>query len=1135
MMLHIIKLYVVKIQIVILLLLFTHINAEQIGIFKSNIPLNSKNDLVLIVPNGVVALSGSIPIEGDSTEGSSDSTSLFFIVDNSGSMEYNGRDPKMNRMNLISRIVDTLSSNSQKFPNIECGLAVFGEHLYYKESENPLLLGLPLVEDSIGAYLPLVELDKDYGNSTGGEVIKELVKTEFLHISINAKDTSDYIWYSTDPDYIKAKDGKYYHVDNIESLDSVYKLVANPAKGWESGTYFDYGFKAAVESMKKSQCSKNNHYIIFLSDGESYDQDYADGFINGLTDPIPTTFTIFFTDCTTTPQSLEDMTDTIKVNGYSNSNEEHTNLIAYKNTTIEALVGYVMDSIVSIFESGKTTTPTKIVINNDSSENWSASNGMFSLSHPLALTDYNTEFLINLSITIYKDSLDLNGEIIEEIEKDTSFIINTEVIIDEEISEENAKGEIDWWDRNISILNDNMEKNIITELDNNLKVRFEYDPMNSGYKYENVGVVIKCKESGDSLYLNCDSINNFIFEKQLKINSNITMKLDDDIITPDTTDEIIIIFRNNESYKLPLDTLQVNIPYNQGSEYKLLSGSLFDDDANGLCDRVRLKISGEMDPLQKGIKEIVSLIELPLSRKLSIDSIFVSNNIIDIITSSEEEINTGRNEDDFAEVKSLSVISTGGILAKSKIVLSDSMAPVIIEATLYNNPLFEIDSLNIKFSEIVEKVTESIPFYLYDNNNDRYIITLSNSDKKGSIQSFNVNDMFADSVNIGDSINISIVGKVSDTLSNAQLNNENLKIEIKIEKPGLSLEIESIVFLDPKGQGFPSEVKVKCSKILTETCQSSFQGVFKTYLENINNRDLFVSSMIWKNNICVYVCLQDNNNLIKTIVTDNDKFQIVDKKYLSDDVWIENIVLEPIDSMAPVLIEAICIDSIATDSISHLQMKFSEEIKDPGYFNNNVPFLFKEESNIFPVKLFHKSFDIDALHTIPNNRLKSNLWNDIDSVRINSEFEISDNCNNTVQKSSENRLVKLMHMKIAPPLEFKLNTTMISSENPESYIVISPLNELSLKSDDKIEGTITIIDQVGNHIIKDRPIEFNSSNKEAILKWDGKNDAGRKVGSGIYPVIANVKSMTNGNVGGDFDNTTILPTHEILGTVGVKY
>lgn len=1352
-----------SLQIFALLVIFSKsLFSEQVGIFKSITPFNSSDTVKVFVPNGVVALSGNVPVVGDSTSATKNSTSLFFMVDHSGSMAFEGIDPELNRMKLISNIIDTLAAYPDKFPEIECGLSLFGSNLYYDQSNDSLLTNLP--GDTLGMYLPLVDLVKEYsesGNKTGSDIIKDLLEIGITSITKIPKTGVVGAWWLADYtnhfSYNPGNGIQWFHDSTLDYIDTSFGFTPTAHTNWVAGTKIDYGFKAAVEALKKSTNPKENQFIIFFSDGtgDATDIDYQDGFMNGKDDPIPTTFTIFFTTDGNAPDLLVNMEDSIKTNGFSSSNMEHTSLVAYKNTTIEALVSYVMDSIITIFESSTTTKPNKITINGDSSTLWNSSEGYFTFTHPIALTGLNTNISMILDLTIVKDSIAPNDSVIQTT-IDTMYTVITNTFVDSALLEEDANGTIEWWERDLSVASNGVILDSLTELNSSLSALFNFDSLESSYKYSNIEISAKCKVSKDSITFNCDKVNDTLFEKMFQLDPIGNVSFIDNVLTPDSVDELILTFRNSENYQLPLDTLEKRFPYHRATDFIITSGSLYDDNSNGYCDKIVLTFEGDTLLFSQGLNEIISKLNLPISRGITVDSSKLTGNELSIFVTVSESINTGENSDDTLIIKKSEVVSTGGvlrtctvplvdkmapvcasaslrkspqslydtllvifsenidsiealepfviiskqgyefttelrdftvqsnrhifsinkgasdsigendslyiniislvddtigniqidslnnrvpiiidingidinisslvfldplgkgypgkvnvsfsmnveeniyssidsiltfylenlinrelevdsikwdssiasffltekgknfntavlnsdkILINSSITLSemyelaaigytpiDSMAPVCIEATLYDNPLLIEDSISITFSENIDSIYSDSSFVFHDTYQTSYSLSLSQLFKSGKTYGFTINDNMGSAIKDGDSINIKPDNTVLDTKLNYQNTAGNKKVPVEIIRRGIGINFGPLVFFDPLGKGYPSEVNIKSEYILTDNMGKVFESIFKNYLENINDRSLLVDSTRWNETTCIFYLSQPLDGIIKTSILESDKCIISDTIHLSENVWIDAKAVDPIDSMAPVLTSAILVDSLSTDSISHLIMAFSEIIEDPGSFTNETPYLFKSLGNIFPVDLSMMSLGSNYLNTFPTKDLQSSYWDNIDSVRIHPAFGISDGI--TAQRANENRLVKLEKMKIAPPLELELKTTMITNDNPESHIIVYPINKLSLNDNDIINGTITIIDHVGNIIIQDRLLEYDKANKKAMLKWNGKNDAGRKVGSGIYPLFAIIDPIEKGNITGDFNNSTLISKQEIKGTVGVKY
>lgn len=1045
--------------------------SDKVGIFNSDIALNSSSSVQIDVPSGVVALSGNVPINGDSTAHKDDSTSLVFMVDNSGSMD--DTDKNANRFKFIATVVDTLANNPNKYPGIECGLSVFGSNLYYHESNSPLLEYLPNDQNkSLGAFLPLVKLGKKYSNcggKTGKEIIKELVETKLD-------------WTGT----------------------TMLKSACH--SNWMVNTNLDIGFSSAVESMKRSKKPKENQFIIYLGDGDGESSDCIDGFVNGTVDGIPTTFSIYFTEDGTAPLNIVNINDAIKRNGFSNSNSEYTNLKPYKNTTLDSLVSYVLDSIVSVFEAGLVIHPIKLTIGSESSALWLADSSYFTFAHPLALTSNKTTIPIGLDVKMIKDSIGANDSI-HKVYSDTLFNLKPVVNVVDSLKEVDAKGKVYWWERELSLLEGNNALSFISQNSNNLKVLFEFDPMASGFVYSKAQISVKCIKSGDTLQLNGANQSDSSFLSVLNIDHVGKIDLSDNKIAPNSSDTLVFTFRNTEPYPFPLDTLQLKVPYSRFGDIYLKNATLLDENADGVLDKIKVELDGDTNVIKKSASEIATKIEFPASRGISIANTSIKGGVLSIKVNTAEGINTAANSDDSLVIKESVVISTGGILRKSSCSLVDSMAPVLTKATLFDNPLYEKDSLQVEYSEVVTQLNGDTLFTFYSVNNKMYCFALSSTLNNSKKQNVVIKDKLGHLISDGDSVNLRIDTVAADVLGNFQLSSVNKKVPIEIQRDIADLKIEQIVFLDPNGLGFPEEIKVSVNLVLTPDVKESFRKKIKSYIEGLSDRKLKVKSTIWGSKTCTFTTLLDDEELINTKVLETDKFINKNSIKLSNDVKINHIEIEPIDSMAPVLKSAICIDSLLSDTIFELKMVFSEIISEIDSFKNQSPFIFQKTSNLLPISLNYKEQKNDYFITVPYKKKERSFWDDVDSVRINSKFGITDG--NTYQVAVLNRMVKLVHKKIASPILLEVNASLITPDDSLGYIVVSPQNGMTLQSGEKINGYLTIVDCVGNIVLKKQKLE-NTSNGNGIYKWDATNELGRKVSSGLYLVIVTVSSINQG-------------------------
>jgi hypothetical protein len=309
------------------------------------------------------------PMKMDTTV---DTPSIFFIIDNSGSMKsvVSPNDVDGNRFTVTSAFIDTIQ---QKFTKAEVGVAVFGTWLFFNLPDRNYFVNCPNVDS--GAYVPLLELDKqypNYNNMTGYQVLKEILDT-----AVYTGQYGDYV------------DLQYQPTDSI--------LMG-------TSTHINASFEAAKHAFMQSALNavkRQKHFIIFLSDGEAtYPQDGTQNdFVQGT--GVPTTFTVFFTPTGNVPTTILEMTNNIRTNGYSVSNQ-HSNCWGFENTSFEQLMKFLMDNVIIAINSDRTLTPTQITISGISATNWN--NTGFTFNNLFPLTGEITEFNYSITYAIYNSN-----------------------------------------------------------------------------------------------------------------------------------------------------------------------------------------------------------------------------------------------------------------------------------------------------------------------------------------------------------------------------------------------------------------------------------------------------------------------------------------------------------------------------------------------------------------------------------------------------------------------------------------------------------------------------------------------------------------------------------------------------------
>jgi hypothetical protein len=371
---------------------------EQCEFYFTDCPENFDGDTIA-VPENVVQLASRIkacPSSRTTTTGEElTAPSVMFIIDHSGSMTGEGRgdnDVMGSRFTVTKDLLDTIYN---AFPEAEVGLAVFREHLYFDVSSDEYFAryfqGLDTTYDSEPnqAYLPLMQLNKSYDGKEGIDVIKDVLQTDTVK-------TGGFLFSSR-------------HVDLTYKPDFDASLATN----------INIAFTAARAAMSASENPAERQFIIFLSDGEPMGESQAGlpmmDFVNG--EDLPTTYTVFFTRDNDAPESLEDMTENIRQNGYSATNPQ-SNLWAIE-TNYERLMLLLMKNVIgTILVSGD---PIGMTVNGGEMST-TYEGEAFEFAAPFPLNQETSSFTIDIS---YRQT-GMGGAVLGDTIKSVKFHVERE-------------------------------------------------------------------------------------------------------------------------------------------------------------------------------------------------------------------------------------------------------------------------------------------------------------------------------------------------------------------------------------------------------------------------------------------------------------------------------------------------------------------------------------------------------------------------------------------------------------------------------------------------------------------------------------------------------------------------------------
>ena len=745
---------------VVLLSLTTFLSAEEVCKFTYKGQPENLHDSTIIVPEEMVAMSeyiyvgtpkGSIPVQISTP-------TIFFVIDNSTSMSStnNPNDQWGNRFNVTRDLVDSLYA---RFPKAEVGLATFRRYLYFDPTDSDEFVQCP--QQDTGAYLPLFRLDSSYAIS-GGQMGHQILKR----------------WLETD-----TISGNNTYVD----LTYVPSNIASNSRN----TNINCGFDAAKHAMLASQYEKACHYVIFLSDGEAnYPQGSADAYVQGT--DVPTTFTIYFTRTGTPPQELIDFTANVQGNGYSTTNPS-SNLWAFENTEYDTLMKFIMDSVVSVIQQTQISYPTGIQVNgSDPIDPWDSTGFTFSDLFPL--TGWETLFVYDIDYHIFVDSITPTGDTIT-VEKDTSTHVEFTVEIEDGAPDLPDTFVVQCWDRVLGFYYQNNQINAVNETMSPLELRFTYDPGDAGYNYTKAEIEFVATSSGDrETYSLSQNGTTFSGNFARVVIEGVSPSPGNGIIENYADDNFVATFRNNESTKLVLDTLQTSVPFQLTGSVEIVCAYYYDNNADGFVDSIHVEATTDIGGglTDDMVTELLdSAITLPGFRNFTINnSGTVSGGFYIDVTEDNANPTTYVTDEDKLVISDY-MLSTGGMIEAAEAPIHDRVAPLIhwddMSAFLVDFQVDSIDdTLTVKFSENITDVTHSEPFlFLSMEENTQYQAQLSHvshtdNTMKFTVDGFNSVQYMRD----GDSIWIQRTDRVGDNVNpiNYQNNNNNTRRKLWVER-----------------------------------------------------------------------------------------------------------------------------------------------------------------------------------------------------------------------------------------------------------------------------------------------------------------------------------------------------------------
>ena len=653
-----------------------------------------------------------------------------------GDIGNTGNDAGGTRFVVTRDLLDTIFLVQ---PEARIGLVVFAEVLYFDQRTHDILVpleGVPVVRDDQvnQAYIPPLQLNATYN----------LNDTEMLGI-----------------DVIK------YFLQTRENRGTV-DLVYQPGFEISGYTNINNAFEAALQGnalVPDSVISREQRFIVFLSDGvPNPDRSPADSVNHGNKNPYyfkagintPTTSTVYLhASDQVPPDSLVEMTENIRNNGYSKTNP--SSKIWILKTNYADLMNLFMQDIVKPILRVQSGFATFMSINNITSV--SQADSLFLFNNRFPLKKDTTTFNVKVTYHVTDQTLDS----VYDSTTTTNF-----TVVRQANPGNPSSGILDCWNRDLQLLYNGNPIQAVDASMSDLQVLFS-DPDNS---YKSVSIQVS-STSNDAFNLN-------LTKNTRDWDGSFSRTVGDPVITDQilqhqAIDSIILIYRNPD---IPLDTIRKAYPFTT-KVLNFNSACYFDNNADGYVDSIFIGITGEVAP--GDLVPLRTLIHLPEYRSFTVNSIsIVDGGLAYLVKDGVLSLQTYVTADDVIRVDNAQLVN--GIIAGGTLIIQDKIAPVLISGKLISSAL---DSLRVVFSEPVKGFISNEPIkFIKPNGTTGYLVITEQTGNLNSTQYTTrvISVQSGNSISQGDLIWINIAARISDTLGNEQLNPQNRKVPIEVQQ-----------------------------------------------------------------------------------------------------------------------------------------------------------------------------------------------------------------------------------------------------------------------------------------------------------------------------------------------------------------
>jgi hypothetical protein len=365
---------------------------------------------------------------------------------------------------------------------------------------------------------------------------------------------------------------------------------------------------------------------------------------------------------------------------------------------------------------------------------------------------------------------------------------------------------------------------------------------------------------------------------------------------------------------------------------------------------------------------------------------------------------------------------------------------------------------------------------------------------------------------------------VYDVLGNNQDNPKNIRREINVKVVEKGMKVEQGVYFDNNADGYVDSIFISISgKKVAEHVDSLMKEILLPPY-----RDFTVNAYSYSTG-GIAVDVTEKNTTITTYVTEKDTIVVHKEVLFSDGESLVPSKVTAIDSIAPIIMSAHLRDSLKSGARDELDVVFSENV---GAITPDQPFKFLRVNpasnydatlSVISQNTNFGRFEVLSLTGVTSIETGDSIWIHwiYDNNVVDEPGNNQDNLENrrrviTVEKIPDDIdiIIKSLiydpdevltvpdHFYLIPQLKKVLEETGTGSGHQGIMIITAVPDPMEKYTEfDSLSGRISLFDPLGNTVISNDEMGYDSKGKQLVYIWRGDNEQERQVGPGGYAAI----------------------------------